>query len=102
MTILSDIAQAQQTQQTQQTQQSQQQGVASNGLLARTWRPITMLVFVALIVARWLGIVRPDISEAEVLAMWSVVQYAMGGYVVGRSVEKVAPVVAGIFAGAKQ
>jgi hypothetical protein len=100
MTLFSDLAQSQQSQ--QQAQQMQQQGVASSGILARTWRPLTMLVFVALIVARWLGFVRPDISEAEVLAMWSVVQYAMGGYVVGRSLEKIAPVVASAIGGVRQ
>ena len=100
MTILDDLAQLQQSQQP--VQQMQQQGVASTGLLARTWRPLTMLVFLGLIVARWLGFVRPDISEAEVLAMWSVVQYAMGGYVVGRSLEKIAPVVASAIGGGRQ
>jgi hypothetical protein len=99
MTILGDLAQSQQSQ--PQVQQVQQ-GVASSGILARTWRPLTMLVFVALIVCRWLGFVRPDISEAEVLAMWSVVQYAMGGYVVGRSLEKIAPVVASAIGGVRQ
>jgi len=68
--------------------------VAGTGWLARSWRPITMLVFVALIAARWLGYARSDLSESEVLALWSVVQYAMTGYVIGRSVEKVAPVIA--------
>lgn len=68
--------------------------IAGTGWLARSWRPITMLTFVALIAARWLGYARPDLSEAEVLALWSVVQYAMTGYVVGRSVEKVAPLIA--------
>jgi hypothetical protein len=103
MTLFNDLAkpQVQQTQQTQQTQQAQQ-GVASSGMLARTWRPLTMIAFVALIVARWLGFVRPDISEAEVLAMWSVVQYSMGGYVVGRSLEKIAPVVASAIGGVRQ
>jgi hypothetical protein len=100
MTTLDDLAHLQQSQQP--VQQMQQQGVASTGLLARTWRPLAMLVFVALIVARWLGFVRPDISEAEVLAMWSVVQYSMGGYVVGRSLEKIAPVVASAIGGVRQ
>ena len=70
------------------------ESVAGVGWPARSWRPITMLTFVALIAARWLGYAQPDLSEAEVLALWSVVQYAMTGYVVGRSVEKVAPLIA--------
>lgn len=53
-----------------------------------------MLTFLVLIVARWFGFAKPDLSEQEVLALWSVVQFTMTGYVVGRSVEKVAPVIA--------
>ena len=78
----------------QEVQQVQQPEVAASGLLASTWRPATMLIFVALFVARWLGFAKPDLSEAEVLALWAVVQYSMGGYVVGRSLEKIVPVLA--------
>jgi hypothetical protein len=60
--------------------------------LQRTWRPITMLVFVALIVARWLGWSAPDLSEAEALKLWDIVEIGLGGYVIGRSAEKVLPV----------
>jgi hypothetical protein len=59
--------------------------------LTASWRPILMLVFGALIVARWLGFSAPGISEAEVLMLWEIVKVGLGGYVVGRSVEKVAP-----------
>lgn len=66
---------------------------ASAHWLAANWRPITMLTFVALIVARWFGFSAPGLSEAEALALWDIVQIGLGGYVVGRTVEKVAPVV---------
>jgi hypothetical protein len=59
--------------------------------LQRTWRPITMLVFVGLIVARWLGWSAPNLGEAEVLKLWDIVEIGLGGYVIGRSVEKVLP-----------
>lgn len=59
--------------------------------LQRTWRPITMLVFVALIVARWLGWSAPNLGEAEVLKLWDIVEIGLGGYVIGRSAEKVLP-----------
>lgn len=62
--------------------------------LAACWRPILMLVFGGLIVARWLGWSAPGISETEVLKLWDIVQLGLGGYVIGRSVEKVAPVMA--------
>ena len=66
---------------------------ASAHWLAANWRPITMLTFVGLIVARWFGFSAPGLSEAEALALWDIVQLGLGGYVIGRTVEKVAPVV---------
>ena len=62
--------------------------------LAACWRPILMLTFGGLIVARWLGWSAPGISEAEVLKLWDIVQLGLGGYVIGRSIEKVAPQIA--------
>ena len=62
--------------------------------LAACWRPVLMLTFGALIVARWLGWSAPGISEAEVLKLWEIVQLGLGGYVIGRSIEKVAPQIA--------
>jgi len=58
--------------------------------LQRSWRPILMLTFGALIVARWLGWAAPGLSETEYLALWEIVKIGLGGYVVGRSGEKIA------------
>jgi hypothetical protein len=66
----------------------------SGSWLARSWRPITMLVFVGLIVARWFGWAAPNLTDAEYLKLWDIVELGLGGYVVGRSVEKVAPSIA--------
>ena len=66
----------------------------SEHFLAACWRPILMLTFGALIVARWLGYSAPGISEAEVLKLWDIVQLDLGGYVIGRSAEKIAPQIA--------
>lgn len=63
----------------------------SGGFLASNWRPITMLVFVALITARWLGYAASGMTEAEYLEVYSLIKLGLGGYVVGRSVEKIAP-----------
>ena len=63
--------------------------------LAACWRPILMLTFGGLIVARWLGWSAPNITEAEVLKLWSIVELGLGGYVIGRSVEKIVPTRAG-------
>lgn len=65
--------------------------------LAAIWRPVVMLVFTGLIVARWFGWAAPNLSEAEYLKLWSIVEFGLGGYVVGRSMEKVAPTIAGAF-----
>jgi len=67
---------------------------ASSHWLAANWRPITMLTFVALIVARWFGWAAPNLADAEYLKLWDIVQLGLGGYVVGRSVEKVVPAIA--------
>ena len=67
---------------------------ASTHWLAANWRPLTMLVFVGLIVARWCGWAAPGLAEAEYLKLWSIVEFGLGGYVVGRSVEKIAPSIA--------
>jgi len=67
---------------------------ASENWLASSWRPITMLTFTALIVARWFGWAAPNLSVEEYLKLWDIVQLGLGGYVVGRSVEKIVPTIA--------
>lgn len=67
---------------------------ASEHWLAANWRPILMLTFGGLIVARWFGWAAPNLSESEYLKLWSIVELGLGGYVIGRSVEKIVPSVA--------
>lgn len=74
---------------------------ASENWLAASWRPILMLTFGALIVARWFGWAAPNLSEAEYLKLWSIVELGLGGYVIGRSVEKTMPAVAAALKGSK-
>lgn len=62
--------------------------------LQRNWRPLTMMVFVALIVGKWTGYTAPGVSEALELRLLGLIEIGLGGYVIGRSVEKVAPVIA--------
>jgi len=53
--------------------------------LARSWRPITMLTFLGLVVCDSFGwLPNPLASQA-----WTLLQIGLGGYVVGRSAEKV-------------
>ncbi len=74
---------------------------ASNHWLAANWRPILMLVFGGLIVARWFGWAAPNLSEAEYLKLWSIVEFGLGGYVVGRSAEKIIPAAVAALKGSK-
>ena len=67
---------------------------ASSHWLAANWRPLLMLTFGGLIVARWFGWAAPNLSQEEYLALWNIVEFGIGGYVVSRSVEKVAPSIA--------
>lgn len=63
--------------------------------LQRTWRPITMLVFVGLVafnaVARTFGWTQFDLPPD----LWLLIQIGLGGYVGGRTLEKIMPSVAG-------
>ena len=59
-----------------------------DSVLQRSWRPLTMLTFVALVVAHWLGFTAENLTEDVVLKLLSIVQVGIGGYVVGRSAEK--------------
>jgi hypothetical protein len=69
----------------------------SESWLAASWRPITMLVFTGLIVARWFGWAAPNLSPEEYIKLWSIVELGLGGYVIGRSAEKIAPAIASAF-----
>ena len=66
---------------------------ASEHWLAANWRPILMLTFGGLIVARWFGWAAPNLTEAEYIKLWDIVQLGIGGYVIGRSGEKIIPAV---------
>ena len=59
--------------------------------IQRNWRPLTMLTFVGLIVARWMGFTAPGMSEAEYLSVYDLMKLGLGGYVAGRTLEKIAP-----------
>lgn len=60
------------------------------GWLQRSWRPITMLTFLVLVVCDSFGLLKFRLADQA----WTLLQIGLGGYVVGRSVEKVAPAIA--------
>jgi hypothetical protein len=53
--------------------------------ITATWRPITMLTFLALAVGDSLGFLPNPLRDEA----WVLLQIGLGGYVVGRSAEKV-------------
>lgn len=61
--------------------------------LTSSWRPIVMLTFAGLVVARWFGYSAPNIPLEIESQLWTLLQIGLGGYVAGRSVEKVAETV---------
>ncbi len=60
--------------------------------LQRNWRPITMLTFLTLIVLHYCGVLAFEIADQ----MWVLLQFGIGGYVGGRSVEKIAKLIPAI------
>ncbi|WP_104401815.1 3TM-type holin [Vibrio penaeicida] len=55
--------------------------------LQRNWRPVTMLTFLVLVVADAFGLTEFRLSGEA----WTLLQIGLGGYVVGRSAEKIVP-----------
>lgn len=60
--------------------------------LQRNWRPITMLTFLVLVVADVFGVTAFRLSDEA----WVLLQLGLGGYVVGRSAEKIVPQVTAV------
>lgn len=62
--------------------------------IQRSWRPITMLTFLGLVVLDSFGwLANPLAPQA-----WTLLQIGLGGYVAGRSLEKIAPQIKDAFA----
>jgi len=58
--------------------------------LQRSWRPVLMLWFAGLVGAHWLGFTPDNLSQDTVNSLLSIVQIGIGGYIIGRSGEKIA------------
>lgn len=74
--------------------------------LQRNWRPILMLLFggiiaygivLAPIFSHFFNIPEPELSHE----MWSVLELSIGGYVMGRSAEKIVPGAVNVFKNVK-
>jgi len=57
--------------------------------LQRSWRPLMMVWFAILIGAHWLGFTPPNLSEIVIMKLLAIVQVGIGGYIIGRSGEKI-------------
>lgn len=57
--------------------------------LQRNWRPLTMLWFGVLIGGYWFGHTPPNLSEESILSLFGLMKLGLGGYVIGRSAEKI-------------
>jgi hypothetical protein len=70
-----------------------------NSWLQRSWRPVTMLTFLGLVVCDSFGWLHSPLAPQA----WTLLQIGLGGYVAGRSLEKVAgPVVTAIATAVKK
>lgn len=59
---------------------------AQGNWLQRSWRPIVMLVFTLVIL---LGVFNPSPLLSETSRFWDLLEIGLGGYVIGRSGEKI-------------
>ena len=62
--------------------------------IQRSWRPVTMLTFVGIVLMRWFGLTA-EVPEAVEVELMSLIKIGLGGYVAGRSVEKVTEIASG-------
>lgn len=60
--------------------------------LQRNWRPLTMINFLILVNAYWLGYTPPNITPDMLASIFGLIKIGLGGYVIGRSAEKVTQV----------
>lgn len=63
----------------------------SDGILARNWRPIVMLLLTFSILAYWFGFAGIGIPVEIIDRMYSLVQIGVGGYIASRGAEKIVP-----------
>lgn len=60
----------------------------SDSWLAKNWRPLTMLSFVGIVVTYWFGYQPENMTQATIDQVFALIKLGLGGYVIGRSVEK--------------
>lgn len=68
--------------------------VAGESWLQSNWRPLLMVWFSILLGGYWFGFTPETLTPEMAADMFSIVHFGVGGYVVGRSAEKVASTIA--------
>ena len=63
--------------------------------LQRNWRPLTMVSFLAIIICHYAGFLAFPIADQ----MWDLLKLGIGGYIAGRTAEKIVPSVIDRFKG---
>jgi hypothetical protein len=58
--------------------------------LQRNWRPLLMVVFAFLMICTWFGLFSSRIGPDLQIELLNLVKLGMGGYILGRSAEKIA------------
>lgn len=56
--------------------------------IQRAWRPLLMINFSLLVTAHWLGFTPENLSQETINHLLDIVQVGVGGYIAGRSGEK--------------
>lgn len=74
---------------------------SSESWLTRSWRPITMLTFLAILVADAFGWTSGVDKELR-MKLLDIIHFGLGGYVIGRSFEKTLPKLAEFLGGLKK
>lgn len=59
--------------------------------LQRNWRPMMMVWFASLLGLYWFGYTPPNMSQETLNNLFTLMQLGIGGYIVGRSGEKIIP-----------
>ena len=68
--------------------------VSGEGWLQKSWRPLMMIWFAILLGMYWFGVTPPNITQETLDHLFTLLEVGIGGYIMGRSLEKVAPSIA--------
>ena len=62
-----------------------------DGWLQKNWRPLMMVWFGVLLGMYWFGVVPENMTQETIDNLFGLLKIGIGGYIVGRSAEKIIP-----------